>query len=114
MKLAIKFISPFLIHSVFSLGAVRLQLPWYKRLHPFFYVSRVKPALCLQPFHALLLPRSSIDPLYHSVQYLADWEGYGAEEKSCSPDCHILDAKQHPDHPATEFVHQELHVYPHM
>ena len=107
-KLAPQFMGPFTILRVISPTAVGLRLPLtMRRLHPTFHVSRLKlvvsQALCSAPVPPP--PSRIIDGgetftvkwlmdcrrRGRGLQYLVNWEGYRAEERSWTPARFIID-----------------------
>ncbi len=107
-KLAPKCIGPFPVTKIISPVAVRLKLPpAYRRIHPAFHVSKIKPVFhshINQPVPVPPPPRLVDGEPTYSVncildsrrrgcgfQYLVDWEGYGPEERSWVPARDILD-----------------------
>ncbi|KAK3555671.1 hypothetical protein QTP86_027417 [Hemibagrus guttatus] len=119
-KLSTRFIGPFEIIRQVNPVAYRLRLPATYRICPTFHVSLLKPAHpSMEGAPASGEPAPPLDvegsPAYRvqalldsrrvrsRVQYLVDWEGYGAEERSWMDALDILDPSLtedfHRDHP---------------
>lgn len=123
-KLAPRFVGPFEVEQMINPMTVRLKLPPTIKVHPTFYVSRVRPVV-----ESDLSPPTNDPPPVQMVegaqvytvwrimgvcrrgrgcQYLMDWEGYGPEERYWVPRRHILDRgllrtfhQDHPDRPGS-------------
>ncbi|KAI2651157.1 Transposon Ty3-I Gag-Pol polyprotein [Labeo rohita] len=132
-KLAPKFIGPFTVTKIISPVAVRLKLPPgefipYRRIHPVFHVSKLKPV-----FHSTFNPPALVphpprlvdgEPVYSAkhildfrrrgrgFQHLVDWEGYGPEERSWVPARDILDHSLIDEYNHQCFLCQELLLVP--
>uniref|UniRef100_A0A9J8AV31 Uncharacterized protein n=1 Tax=Cyprinus carpio carpio TaxID=630221 RepID=A0A9J8AV31_CYPCA len=122
-KLAPKFIGPFPVTKIISPVAVRLKLPpTYRRIHPAFHVSKIKPVFWahINPPVPVPPPPCLVDgkPTYlvsrildsrrrgRGFQYLVDWEGYGPEERSWVP------AKDIPGHSLIDDYNRQIIVLP--
>lgn len=125
-KLSPKIIGPFKIIKRMNPVAYHLQLPASYRISSTFHVSLLKPtypATYTEPPPPIEIDGS---PAYlvkeilssrlrgRQLQYLFDWEGYGAEEHSWVPINDILDPSLlndfHRDHPHSHVRLQELPI----
>jgi len=113
-KLAPRYVGPFRIDHVLNPATVRLRLPASLRVHPVFHVSKIKPVSSspLMPAAPAPPPLQLVDGALkvrrrgRGFQYLADWEGYGPEERSWLSHQLIMDPsllrdlyRDHPDAP---------------
>ena len=97
-KLSPRFIGPFEVEAIVNPTAVCLKLPASLQIHPTFHVSQLKPVststLCppaVAPPPPRLIDGHSgftvsrildVRRRGRGYQYVADWEGYGPEERS--------------------------------
>ncbi|KAK3571259.1 hypothetical protein QTP86_005973 [Hemibagrus guttatus] len=129
-KLSPRFVGPFEIIRQVNPVAYRLRLPATYRICPMFHVSLLKPAHpSMERAPAGEEPPPPLDvegsPAYwvralldsrqvlSRIQYLVDWEGYGAEERSWVDTLDILDPSLtedfHHDHPRYKIpVHYKM------
>ncbi|MBN3313348.1 CBX2 protein, partial [Atractosteus spatula] len=106
-KLGPRYIGPFRILSRITPVTFRLALPPTLKIHPSFHVSLLKPfyrSPLVAPQrrpppprhiqgHQVYTVHKILDSRWNrgTLQYLADWEGYGPEERSWVPEKDILD-----------------------